>query len=81
MFVGRFNFVPKVEIKFEQDDKYWVRWRDLTISGARSCIGKLRDRVKESDIHGAFEMWGRKDEIAVHVPKETILKEMAAENE
>jgi hypothetical protein len=31
----------------------------------------------ENDFHGASEAW-KKDGIAVYVPKETILKEMAA---
>jgi hypothetical protein len=38
------------------------------------------DSIKENDFHGAFEAW-KKDGIAVYVPKETILKEMAAKIE
>jgi hypothetical protein len=36
--------------------------------------------VKENDFHGAFEVC-KKDRIAVYVPKETILKKMAAKIE
>jgi hypothetical protein len=38
------------------------------------------DSFKENDFHGAFEA-GKNDGIAVCVPKETILKEMAAKIE
>jgi hypothetical protein len=36
------------------------------------------DSIKENEFHGAFE---KNDAIAVYVPKETILKEMAAKIE
>jgi hypothetical protein len=36
----------------------------------------ILDSIKENDFHSAFEVW-KKDGIAVYVPKETILKEMA----
>jgi hypothetical protein len=35
------------------------------------------DSIKENYFHGAFEAW-EKEGITVYVPKETILKEMAA---
>jgi hypothetical protein len=35
------------------------------------------DSIKENDFHGAFEGW-ETDDITVYVPKETILKEIAA---
>jgi hypothetical protein len=38
------------------------------------------DRIKANDFHGAFEGW-KNNEIAVYVPKETILKEMATKSE
>jgi hypothetical protein len=38
------------------------------------------DNIKENDFHGAFEAW-KKDGIAVYIPKETILKEMAVKIE
>jgi hypothetical protein len=40
------------------------------------------DSIKENDFHGAFEAWKKKnDGIAIYVPMETILKEMAAKIE
>jgi hypothetical protein len=38
------------------------------------------DSIKEDDFHGAFEAW-KNDGVAGYVPKETILKEMAAKIE
>jgi hypothetical protein len=38
------------------------------------------DSIKENDSHGAFEAW-KNDGIAVYLPKETILKDMAAKIE
>jgi hypothetical protein len=38
------------------------------------------DSIKENDFHGAFEVW-RKNGIAVYIPKETIMKDMAAKIE
>jgi hypothetical protein len=38
------------------------------------------DSIKENDFHGAFVAW-KNDGIAVCVPKEAILKEMAAKIE
>jgi hypothetical protein len=42
---------------------------------------EVLDSIKENDFHGAFEAWGKNDWITVYVPKETILKEMAANTE
>jgi hypothetical protein len=39
------------------------------------------DSIKENDFHGAFEAWEKYDGIAVYIPKETTLKEMAAKTE
>jgi hypothetical protein len=36
----------------------------------------VHDSIKENDFHGASEAW-KNNGIAVYVPKETILKEMA----
>jgi hypothetical protein len=41
---------------------------------------KVLDSIQDNDFHGAFEAC-KKDGIAVYVPKETILKEMAAKIE
>jgi hypothetical protein len=38
------------------------------------------DSIKANDFHGAFEEW-KNDGIAVYVPKENILKEMAGKIE
>jgi hypothetical protein len=38
------------------------------------------ESIKENYFHGAFEVW-KNDGIAVYVPKETILKETAAQIE
>jgi hypothetical protein len=38
------------------------------------------DTIKENDFHGAFHVW-KNDGIAVYVPKEIILKKMAAKIE
>jgi hypothetical protein len=48
----------------------------------RQCLtykGKSQaalDSIKENDFHGAFETW-KNDGIAVYIPKDTILKEIA----
>jgi hypothetical protein len=39
------------------------------------------DSIKGNCFHGAFEAWKKKDGIAVCVPMETILMEMAAKIE
>jgi hypothetical protein len=38
------------------------------------------DSSKENDFHGTFGAWKKNVGIAVYVPKETILKEMAAKS-
>jgi hypothetical protein len=38
------------------------------------------DSIQDNDFHGAFKR-GKKDGITVYVPKETILKEVAAKIE
>jgi hypothetical protein len=51
-----------------------------TVSGIQRESQAVLDSIKENDFHGAFEerKIGR---IAAYVPKETILKEMAAKTE
>jgi hypothetical protein len=39
------------------------------------------DSVKENDFHGAFEAWRNWWDRFIYIPKETILKEMAAKIE
>jgi hypothetical protein len=39
------------------------------------------DSVRENNFHGALEAWWGEYGIAAYVPKETILKEMAAKIE
>jgi hypothetical protein len=47
-----------------------------TVSDIQRESQAVLDSIKENDFHGAFEAW-KNDGIAVYVPKETILKEMA----
>jgi hypothetical protein len=50
-----------------------------TVSDIQRESQVVLDSVKENNFHGAFEAWKtKKDRIAVYVPEETILKEMAA---
>jgi hypothetical protein len=44
----------------------------------RESQAKL-DRIRENYFHGAFEEWKKSNGIAVYVPKETVLKDIAAE--
>jgi hypothetical protein len=44
---------------------------------SKGNLQAIRSSIKENDFHGAFEAW-KNDGIAVYVPKETILKEIAA---
>jgi Zn/Cd-binding protein ZinT len=37
--------------------------------------------IKGRDLHSVFEAWKKKSAITVYVPKETMLKEMAAKIE
>jgi hypothetical protein len=48
-----------------------------TVSDIRRESQAVLDSIKENYFHGDFETW-KNDGIAVYVPKETILKEMAA---
>jgi hypothetical protein len=51
-----------------------------TVSGIQRESQAALDSIKEGDFHGAFEAWENHG-ITVYVPKETILKEMAAKIE
>jgi hypothetical protein len=48
-----------------------------TVSDIQRELQIVLDRIKENDFHGAIEVW-KNNGIAVYIPKETILKEMAA---
>jgi hypothetical protein len=48
--------------------------------GVLLSLQAVLDSIKENDFHGTFEAW-KNDGIAVYIPKETILKEMAAKIE
>jgi hypothetical protein len=53
-----------------------------TVSDIQRESQAVFDSIKENDFHGVFVTWGKKnDGIAVYVPKETILKHMAAKIE
>jgi hypothetical protein len=52
-----------------------------TVSDIRRESQAVLDNIKENDFHGVFEAWKKNDGMAVYVPKETILKEMAAKIE
>jgi hypothetical protein len=47
------------------------------VSDIQRILQVVVNSIKENDFHGAFEAW-KKNGIAVYVPKQTILKEMAA---
>jgi hypothetical protein len=51
-----------------------------TVSDIQRESQAVLDSIKENDFHGAFETW-KKRQFAVYVPKETILKEVAAKIE
>jgi hypothetical protein len=51
-----------------------------TMSNIKRHLQAVLNNIKENDFHDAFEAW-KKDGIAVDIPKETILKEMAAKIE
>jgi hypothetical protein len=53
-------------------------WRFETVSERQGESHAVLNSIKENDFHGASEVWKKKDGFAVYVPKETILKEMAA---
>jgi hypothetical protein len=50
-----------------------------TVSDIQRESQVVLNNIKENYIHGAFEAWKKKD--GIYVPKETILKEMAAKIE
>jgi hypothetical protein len=50
------------------------------VSDIQRELQAVLSSIKENDFHSAFEAW-KNDGIAVYVPKETILKEMAAKIE
>jgi hypothetical protein len=51
-----------------------------TLSDIRRESQAALHSIKENDFHGVFEAW-KNDGVALYVPKETILKEMAAKLE
>jgi hypothetical protein len=51
-----------------------------TVSDIQRESQMVLDSVKENGFYGAFALW-KKDGITVYLPKETILKEMAAKIE
>jgi hypothetical protein len=51
-----------------------------TVSDIQRESQVVLDSVKENDFYGTFEAW-KNDGFAVYVPKETIVKEMAAKIE
>jgi hypothetical protein len=51
-----------------------------TVSEIQRKSHAVLDGIKENDSHGVLKH-GKKDGITVYVPKETILKEMAAKIE
>jgi hypothetical protein len=51
-----------------------------TVSDIQKDSQAILDSIKENEFHGAFEAW-KNDGIALNVPKETILKEIAAKIE
>jgi hypothetical protein len=62
--------------------KFKFKGRFETVSDIESESQAALDSIKEIDFHGAFKAWGeKKDGVAVYIPKETILKKMAAEIE
>jgi hypothetical protein len=68
-----FTLFPKLKIKLKGR-------RFETMSDIHSESQTVPDSIKEIDFHGAIEAY-RNDGIALYVPKETILKEMAAKIE
>jgi hypothetical protein len=58
--------------------KMKLKGRFETVSDIQRELQAVLDTIKENDFHSAFEAWKTNDGIAVYVPKETILMEMAA---
>jgi hypothetical protein len=51
-----------------------------TVSDIQRELQAILNSIKKNDFHGAFEVW-KNNGITVYVPKETILKQMAAKIE
>jgi hypothetical protein len=69
-----FALFPKLKIK--------LKGRFETVSDIQRESQVVVDSIKENDFRGACEAWGEKnDGNAVYIPKDTILKEMAAKIE
>jgi hypothetical protein len=69
-----FALFPKLKMKLEGR-------RFETVSDIQRESQAVLDNIKENYVHGVLEAWKKNDGIAVYVPKETILKEMAAKIE
>jgi hypothetical protein len=65
-----FALFPKFKIKLKGR-------RFERVSDIQRESQTLLDSIEENAFHGAFEAW-KNDEITVCIPKETILKEIAA---
>jgi transposase len=65
-----FAFLHKLKIKLKGR-------RFKTVSDIQRELQAVLDSIKENDFRGSFETW-KNGGIAVYVPKETILNEMAA---
>jgi hypothetical protein len=65
-----FALFPKLKMKLKG-------WCFEIASDIQRKSQAVLDSIKESDFHGAFEVW-KNYGIAVYIPKETILKVMAA---
>jgi hypothetical protein len=68
-----FASFPKLKMKLKGQ-------RFERVSDIQRELQVVLDSIKENDFHSAFEAW-KIDGIAVYIPKETILKEMAAKIE
>jgi hypothetical protein len=68
-----FALFPKLKMKLKGR-------RFEAVSDIQRDLQAVLDSIRENDFHGDFEAW-KKDGIAVYVPKETVLKEMAAKIE
>jgi hypothetical protein len=64
-----FALFPKLKMKLKGQ-------RFETVSDTKTESQAVLDRIKENNLHGAFEAWGGGDWIALYVPKEIILKDM-----
>jgi histone-lysine N-methyltransferase SETMAR len=64
-----FSLFPKLKIKLKER-------RFESVSDIQRESQAVLDSIKTNDFHDAFQAW--KKEITVYIPKEIILKEMAA---